>query len=101
MLTEIDFLEMIQLLNLPPTNKVNWTTSMSKNYSDIIDILTSDVTLYFPQFGEQAKPFVITTDSCIPAVGAILYQDQYDESSGEFKTRIIAYASKNLFERSI
>ena len=67
---------------------LDWTPDAVKAFYELRTLLTNQPFLLLPKFDQ---PFVLETDACDYAVGAILLQDDPDG-----KPRPVAYFSKSL-----
>ena len=66
---------------------ISWTDKHSTILNQLLERLTSAPILAYPDYGE---PFILHTDASQEGLGAVLYQEQNNE------TRVIGYGSRSL-----
>lgn len=75
----------------PKDAKVNWTTECIHAFQKLKDALSDPLQcLAYPDFSENAEPFIVETDACKMSEGAVLKQVQNGVE------RVIAYASRSF-----
>jgi len=71
-----------------PRSPVTWTAEHTRVLNELIDCLTSDPVMAYPDFSKQ---FTLHVDASQEGLGAVLYQQQKDG-----RQAVIAYGSRSL-----
>ena len=76
--------------------KFQWTIECEAAFQELKRRLTSAPVMAYPQAEGR---YILDTDASSFAIGAVLSQEQFDEVSGKYEEKVIAYASRVLQPR--
>ena len=82
--------------NGPGTRKINWGPEQEKAWLELREAVKNIKLLHHPQDDGE---FLIQCDASGHAIGAVLYQRQFDASSKQYEWKIIEFYSKQIEAR--